>query len=259
MQTFRIFALVCIFMSLAFLLGCAAGENKNADATGIVPPPLTPPKTQENETGVQEENLSESAIYSIQFETTYPAIDKKISGIMEIDLGTQEFCITNSRKEVVMCIYNGRHYLLVNAGGNCSGTYSKYNDSALLDAKRCSLVSNAPVFGEQLYPFVFTLCENYTNIVDENEEAEYLRMRSDIEKNLSTGLNFSETELLLKYVGVNGLALPESFEWKEGNETQIKTNYILTKKMNRLELLDEMEQTYSCRIEEAADLLLEEE
>lgn len=259
MQTFRIFALICILISVASLLGCTASENRNVDKTDVAEPLLTPLKTPGNETGVQKENLSESAIYSIQFETTYPAVDKRISGIMEIDMGTREFCITNSRKEVVMCIYNDRHYLAVNADGNCSGTYAIYNDSALLDMKRCSLVSNAPVFGEQLYPFVFTLCENYANIVNKDDEAEYLRMRSDIEKNLSTGLNFSETELLLKYIGVNGLALPESLEWKEKNETWIRTTYSMTKKMNRLELLDEMMQKYDCRIEEATELFLEEE
>jgi len=174
---------------------------------------------------------------------------------MEIDMGKREFCITNLKKEVVLCIYDGKQYLIANINGSCSGAYAKYNDSAQLDEERCGLVSNSPVFKDQLYPFVFTLCKNYSNIVNNDSEAEYLRMRNDIGTRLSTRLNFSETEISLQYAAVDGLAIPAELEWKEGNKTSVKTTYTLAKKMGKLELLDGME---NCTIEAATYQIVEE-
>lgn len=251
MQCLKIFALIAVFVSAAFLFGCAA-DGKAGGQAATLEQPKTPIQ------GMQPANETQAPnIYAIQFESSYPAIGKKISGTMEIDMGTREFCITNSKREVIMCIYDGRHYLITNIGGDCSGTYAEYGDAASLDAKRCSLVSNPLVFKDQLYPFVFTLCKNYSNIVDADEEAEYLRMRNDIGMNLSTRLDVSETEVLLKYAAVEGLAIPSMLEWKEGDETAVKTTYVVTGKLGKLGLLDVMESQYGCKIEAAQDIITE--
>ncbi|MFA4982969.1 MAG: hypothetical protein WC588_02010 [Candidatus Micrarchaeia archaeon] len=251
MQCLKIFALIAVFVSAAFLFGCTADGKAGGSAETLeqlkTPIPETP----------SAKETQEPSIYAIQFESSYPAIGKKMSGFMEIDMGTREFCITNMKKEAALCIYGGRHYLITNIGGNCSGTYAEYENAASLDAKRCSLVSNPLVFKDQLYPFVFTLCKNHSNIVGADEEEEYLRMRNDIGTGLSTRLNSSETEVLLEYAAVEGLAIPSMLEWKEGNETAVKTTYIVTGKLGKLGLLDGMESQYGCKIEAAQDIFTE--